>query len=191
MQGGPFTPLSPDFGSGRTPYSGAWQVTNGQVGAALAQTVNRVVYIPFQCGAGTWDRIAVNVGVAVASSAQRFGLYAPTSAGLPGALIADFGTAATTSTGVASVTISQPVPSGLCFIATVSQGGASGATLAAVDTTYAAAAASANYYLSTAASIIGGQLTGFFEGSVSGALPSTATVGDYNLGVPKIGYRWA
>lgn len=191
MQGGPFSPLLSDSVSGRTPYSGAWQAVTSQVGTALAQTLNRVIYIPFRAGPGTWDRLAVNVASAVASSAQRFGLYAPTSAGIPGALIADLGTVATTGTGVASVTISQPVPSGLFFIATVSQGGASGATVTGTDPSFGTGDVVQNYYMSAAANVITNPLTGFFESSVSGALPSTATVGDYNTIVPKIAYRWA
>jgi hypothetical protein len=66
----------------------------------------------------TIDRIAVEVTTAAATSTVRLGLYSSTD-NVPSALIADFGTVASDTTGVKEKTISQAVSKGLIWAAYV------------------------------------------------------------------------
>ena len=66
----------------------------------------------------TIDRIGIEVTTAAASSTIRLGLYED-NAGVPGDLIADFGTVSTATTGVKELTVSQAVSKGRVFAAWV------------------------------------------------------------------------
>lgn len=71
----------------------------------------------------TLDRTGVLLTTAAGSSAVRIGLYEDDD-GLPGTLVADFGTVATTSgTGVREITISQAVTRTRYWACVVAQGG--------------------------------------------------------------------
>lgn len=74
--------------------------------------------------AATLDRIAINVTTAVAGSTVKLGLYADNGTGKPGALIADYGSVSTATTGAKTLTISQAVPAGLVWLVTLTLGGA-------------------------------------------------------------------
>jgi len=189
MQGGPFSPLRIESATYQA-RSGGWQVTTLSVGSGLAQAVNSLYYQPRSTSGGRLDRIAVQVGSAVASSAQRFGIYLPATDGRPGALLADLGTVATTGTGLASLTVSVDLPPGMVYFATVSQGGASGATVSSAANSTQGFAASSHYNSSTT-NLFDAEVVGFIQTGVTGALPATATPADHGGTYPKIGWRWA
>lgn len=189
MQGGPFSPLRSESATYQA-RSGGWQVTSLSVGSALAQAVNSLYYQPRSTSGGRLDRIAVQVSSAVASSAQRFGIYLPATDGRPGELLDDLGTVATTGTGLASLTVSVDLPPGLVYFATVSQGGASGATVAATTNSTQAFVATVHYNNSTT-NLFDAELVGFIQTGITGALPATATPADHGGQVPKVGWRWA
>lgn len=136
-------------------------------------TVDRVYYVPISFRrACTLDRIGFTLTAAVASSVARLGIYTDTD-GRPGSLVVDAGTVSTAAgLGAKEIVISQAVDRGRYWLACVSQGGASGATLwqsfgyATAHLVSAAAAADFN---------TSGMASGFRESGVSGALPATAT----------------
>lgn len=169
---------------------GAWQLTTTTSGTLFAQLLNAVYYQPRVVGGGPIDRIAVGVTTGVASSAQRFGIYLPDAAGMPGTLVTDLGTVATTATGTATLTVAADLPPGLIYFATVSQGGASGTTVNAADNLQLAMVAP-DFYNTSPTNLFSAQLAGYVQTGISGALPSTATVIDHGAQVPKIGWRWA
>jgi hypothetical protein len=92
--------------------------------AALSQSVMKC--IPFSVGVTTtFDRIGIFHGSNVVGSTYRMGIYEDDGAGLPGALILDAGTVATSASAntFLEVTISQQLTPGLYWLAGVSQGG--------------------------------------------------------------------
>lgn len=134
------------------------------------QTVNRLLYLPFIVPRRkTFDRIAVNHTGTTGGvgSVARLGIYANATNGddKPGELVLDAGTVdTTTAAAFKPITISQALDPGLYWLCCVSQW----ATTNPVFTTLVTP--------TLAAPDINGLTTGaFFESSVTGALPSTAT----------------
>jgi hypothetical protein len=95
--------------------SGSGSLTNGVL--ALVPFMSPV--------ANTLDRVGVEVVTTAggSGSVHRLGLWA-NSAGLPGTLLTDFGTVATTSTGLFEITISQAVSANTLYWLGVAQQGA-------------------------------------------------------------------
>lgn len=74
--------------------------------------------------AASFDRIAVNITTAAASTTVRLGVYAHDPATEnPGALLFDAGTVDSSTTGTKEITISETLAAGIYWFATVSQGG--------------------------------------------------------------------
>lgn len=123
-------------------------------------TQNRLFALPFNVGASrAFDRIAVN-SLGVAATNVRLGIYADSN-GKPGALILDAGTVATTSAGLAQITISQTL-SGRVWLACVGQGGA--ASVTRVGLLWLPDVGSPSSYSN-------GQGLAYYQDSISGTLP--------------------
>lgn len=85
---------------------------------AAASTVMRLIpiYVP-NLGGVTVTSIGVEVTAGGTGSLARFGIYGPQANGLPGDLIVDGGTAATTGTGFVSVSVSTLLRQGWWYAA--------------------------------------------------------------------------
>lgn len=157
-----------------TPMAVGSYYPTGIHASTIPMTVNRVYYVPISFRrACTLDRIGfTGLTAAVASSVARLGIYTDTD-GRPGSLVVDAGTVSTAAgLSAKEIAISQAVDRGRYWLACVSQGGASGATLRA-SLGYAT-----GHLVSSAVAAdfnTGGLASGFYEDSVSGALPATAT----------------
>lgn len=96
--------------------------TTGTVSVAVGSFTMCNMVIPYP--GITIDRIAVEVTTAVAGATPRLGIYGSTSEGLPGSLIADFGTVDGSTTGVKELTVSQALPAGRIWLVAAQQGSA-------------------------------------------------------------------
>jgi hypothetical protein len=162
--------------------SGQYYRTPGVLGVTEAAVQDRMYLYPlFTPTDITLDRIQIMSGNLSATGSVRLGLYTE-SGGNPSSLILDAGTVSVASgtDNIVEVTISQAVTAGLFFVAAVLQTSLvtkTFRTLSAVATT------SQNHYLTRvsngAAAFLFDSTTGFYQNSVSGALPSTATVDGY------------
>ncbi len=144
---------------------------------------SRLVAYPYQFDvASTVDRVSLEVTTTAASSTVRLGLYLPGTDGMPNALYKDFGTIdSATATGVVTITISETIPRGLYWVCSASQGGA--------PTVRGRGIANAIVPQAT-----GGNVNAYavYVDGVTGALPSTfGSPGQYQLNIPKIGFRGA
>ena len=144
---------------------------------------SRLVAFPYQFDvASTGDRVSLEVTTTAASSTVRLGLYLPGADGMPNALYKDFGTIdSATATGVVTITISETIPRGLYWVCSASQGG--------VPTVRGRGIANAIVPQAT-----GGNVNAYavYVDGVTGALPSTfGSPGQYQLNIPKIGFRGA
>lgn len=142
---------------------------------SLTLNVNTVRYKPFFVPVRrAFDRIGVNVATAGGAGAvARMGLY-NSSGGKPSTLIVDAGTISTTSTGAKEITISQTLDAGLYYVAIVGQ------TASCVVSAYAPLVP--EYQPVTATPSAGNEAMALVEGSITGALPSTATPLDPSAG---------
>lgn len=88
----------------------------------VGNTLGRCHFTPFFAPVRmTFDRMGAQVGTAGGTGAVvRLGIYA-NAGGVPTSLILDAGTAATTSTGLKEVTISQSLDPGWYWLASVTQ----------------------------------------------------------------------
>lgn len=157
-----------------TPMAVGLYYPTGIHASTIPLVVDRVYYVPISFRrACTLDRIGfTGLTAAVASSVARLGIYTDTD-GRPGALVVDAGTVSTAAgLSAKEIVISQAVDRGRYWLACVSQGGASGATLRAslgyANAQLVSSAIAADFNT-------GGLASGFYESSVSGALPATAT----------------
>lgn len=94
-------------------------------GSTLALTADTAIYIPVWFGrACTLDRVGVSQSTTGgASSVMRLGLYTPDpTTGLPGEVLADFGTVTGNGDGYREITISQAVDAGLHWQCIAAQG---------------------------------------------------------------------
>jgi hypothetical protein len=136
----------------------------GSGGTNSAITQNTLHAIPFYVGnTTTFDRIGIN-GVGGAAGTVRLGIYLDNN-GLPGTLLADYGTVSMGGSGFLSITIS-PTLSGIVWLAAVSQG--AGCTTSTVGFMY-------NPFIGNTDSpyASGASGTGYYQTGVSGSLPST------------------
>lgn len=94
--------------------------SQGALGAAAAVTANTLYALPFMIGrGGTIDRVGVNVSTAVAASNVRMGIYRNLN-GIPGTLVADLGTVATTPAGFKEISgLTAKLQPGLHWLAAV------------------------------------------------------------------------
>lgn len=87
----------------------------GNTGAMVANTIYATpLWVPF--GGRAIDRVGAAVGTGVAASTVRLMAHAPGADGHPGALIWDFGTVSTATSGDKEITVSRVLPGGLCFL---------------------------------------------------------------------------
>jgi hypothetical protein len=153
----------PSLGQSATGRYYALDSTTDSGAPAAAGTSGRMCTQPVFFRAGTIDRIGVYITAGAGSSVVRLGIYS-TSSGIPGSLLVDGGTVATTSTGFKEVTVSQVVSAGLYWLAAVAQ-------TATPDWAYCQSPrgqlseTSAGNYVYYA----------YTENSVTGSLPGTAT----------------
>ena len=127
----------------------------------------------------TFNQIAATPTTVTTSGTVRLGIYA-NSAGAPGALIADYGTASFTTSNVpATITISQTLAPGKYWLAGVVQTGS--ATWLGTSATASGYASPTQRMSSVTSSAFA---TGWTQASVTGALPSTgASMTVSNIGL--------
>lgn len=146
--------------------SGAWHGFPAY-GAATSANVpdGRLFALPVWPGrACTVTGIAANVTLALVGGNLRFGLYADAD-GVPGALVADWGTVATGVTGIRSVTgLSTALRPVLHWAVVARQGGLLNLGLTARDTWEPLA--------SETVPTLSGSLSGYYRDGVTGALPA-------------------
>jgi hypothetical protein len=110
----------------------------------------------------------------------RLGLYLPDAAGRPGALLVDAGTVDATLTGLLAKTVSQAMPRGLLWTAVVAQG-------ATTTQPQARVLIAQGRFVNFTAVAAAQNRPGYFQASVPGALPATATPRtDSNVGVATL-----
>jgi hypothetical protein len=115
----------------------------------------------------TFQAIGVlSSGGGAAGSVIRFGIYADNGSGYPGARIIDCGTAASTGTGVISVTTSIALTPGLVWLTCVAQGQAG-----TQPTVYGAYTSRTAFALGTSQPV--GYVESYQGGTISGALPAS------------------
>ena len=136
--------------------------------AAAAIAANRMTLLPAPMRAGLYDRIGARVTVAAAGSTVRLGVYDSDDNGQPRTLLLDAGTIDGNSATIQTITIALTLPAhGVYWLASVSQGGTP--TVAAINSA-TAPSLPASYTSDPQASF-----HGFFQDSVTGALPGTVT----------------
>lgn len=99
------------------------RLSNFGSGATLVMIANTLYAHPFFIGCKqTWTKCGIRVtAAAAAGKLARIGLYGVTSEGLPGALIADFGTLLVDATGNIEITgLSQTIEIGFYYLCIVS-----------------------------------------------------------------------
>lgn len=147
--------------------SGAWHGFPAY-GAATSATVpdGRLFALPFWPGRScTVTAVAANVTVALVGGNIRFGLYANAD-GVPGTLVADWGTVATGLTGIRSVTgLSAAVRPVLHWLVIARQGGLLNLGLTARDTW--------EPLVSETTPTLVANNSGYYRDGVTGALPAS------------------
>lgn len=156
--------------------------------ATINATLNRQYYIPFPVyQACTVTAIACSVTtLGAAGAVVRLGIYNSDANGLPGTLLIDGGTVASTGTGAKEVTISQALTPGIYWLAVVPQVVTCSLTALVGVNAYGALGSPSNQ----AATPIGG----YFEAGITGALAnraaSDATLGgNFQSNVPRVGLK--
>lgn len=151
------------------PTSTCVQMTS-RMAAANAAAINRCLYVPLWATPGhAYTNFGCRVGAASSSGVLRVGIYAPTSGGLPGTLITDGGTVASTSTGARWVSISYTAKTPVLWVAICPQTDVTSLTLYASNNN----SGWSPMFLGTPSN---GEAVGcYYEDSVSAGLPSTAT----------------
>lgn len=95
---------APWFTYSPMPISGRYVYTSYGATSTVVPGLDSARYAPFAAWQGfTATSIAIEVTTLQATSVVRLGLYADSGAGLPGALITDFGTVSAASTGVKTI----------------------------------------------------------------------------------------
>lgn len=139
--------------------------------STISHNLNRMTYMPIWLPASSSvDRLGVEVTtVGAAGSVIRVGMYDDDGGGRPGALLVDAGTVDATTTGAKELTVTQDLASGGVYwlaavaqVATATLRSATGPLLPVGTDTLAAATAAT-------------PPVGFYENSISGALPASAT----------------
>jgi hypothetical protein len=154
-------PPFPTGGFTKIPAAG-FPVNDAQIAMGVGEMRTCPLISP--SGGITIKSLTIKIDVAAsAGGTMRLGLYTD-SAGLPGTLVADFGTVVTTSTGLVTLgSLTQPAAAGLTHLVMACQGQGCSPQLAQgtpLGSTATAAGGSANPYMS----------------GVTGALPGTFTV---------------
>lgn len=95
---------APWFGTAPMPISGRYVYTTYGATATVVPGLDSARYSPFPVWDGfTATSISIEVTTLQATSVVRLGLYADSGAGLPAALITDYGTVSAASTGVKTI----------------------------------------------------------------------------------------
>lgn len=165
--------------------TGFYYATPGSTASAAA-TKDALYYTPFWfVGGQAWDKIGVYVATGVASSVARLGIYSSVN-GKPSAKMAEGAstpsTASSSSAAEADLTWTAPY-TGVFWLASVNQGGASGATLTALNQIA---------LMTPSEAVTNANRPGFYETGVSGALPASAgTLNANTATVPRVFVRAA
>lgn len=162
----------PAYGIAAPIQSGAWRMTDGSSAFTSTHASGTERANPLRVPAGTTlVAVAVNVTTLAAASVVRVGARADNN-GRPGALLADWGTVDSTTTGVKTISpIAFVVPSDLIWITATAQGGNPvlsarfGSDRTAID------GATSGEVLATLVP------ASYFQSGVTGALPATFTSG--------------
>jgi hypothetical protein len=148
-------------------YSSWGGLSSPGVSSAIPASTNVFLRFPVS-RACTLDRIGLEITTLGAASVVRLGIYAETN-GKPAALILDAGTIDATGTGLKEITISQAITAGVVWLCAAAQGSSTVAWRCADAGDLGGSVSNST----TNASQQGRSV--FVEGSVSGALPSSAT----------------
>lgn len=129
---------------------------------------------------GTLTGVGVGVVTGGATSTLRFGLRAYNPAtGLPGALIQDFGTVASTAAGFTSITVSRGLTGGTPYVLTIAQQGGTAPSLTN------AGSRSGPWAMTTPT------LGGHIQSAAAGALPANGTWVSSGSNAPALWVRFA
>lgn len=151
--------------------------------STAALTLNQMLLVPLWLPAGTLDQIIQEVTtLGAAGAVLRMGVYADSGSARPtGAALVDGGTVASTTTGNKTVSISLAITGGWYWIGVVAQ------------TAVCTIRSCLGLYQSIPTSAFGsaiGQNSGYTQASVSGALPTAASLGN-SVTVPRVGVRYS
>lgn len=153
-------PVSVPYGEFQS--AGRWVYPWGTI-ASRNLVLNRLTLIPVYNPLGrSFDRVGISVGTAsLAGAVARCGVYADAN-GIPGNLIAEFGTLPADAVANPTLVISQFLPAGIIWYALTVQGDASGQI----------SGPQALGIPGMLRSDQGGNSIGYFMNGVSGALPT-------------------
>lgn len=166
--------------------SGGYLAAVGTGTSSLALTQNLLyaspIWVPRSC---TLDKIGAEITTAAASSTLRLGIYADDGNARPGAkLVEASATVDGTSQTAQEKDMSLAVAQGLYWLACVAQGG--------TPTVRSNANPVHGYVFPTLGTALGANpVSSVTQASVSGALPSTFTVGGQAIREPRIVVRVA
>ena len=158
-----------------------YMVPSGDVSTetTIALVLDRLYLIPFPIGeALSIDRIAASVTtLGAAGAVVRLGLYASDADNFPAALVADFGTIDSTTTGYKELTISQSLSSGLLYWI-----GVAGQVVAC--TMRAPTIGVGAEWVSDASNSADARVCCYYQTPVTGAFPNPAVVSATAYSVP-------
>jgi hypothetical protein len=123
-------------------------------------------FIPY---AQTFDRVCVTCTTLAASSVIRAGVYADNGSGYPGALISDWGTMDTSTTGDKTITVSWSPTPGLYWMVGVAQGGTPTVRM------HTSSGGSLGLSSASQGNLGGGGIAGYSQSSVTAGLPANWT----------------
>lgn len=156
------------FGNVPVVRSGAWH-TLPPAGAPSSANfpADRLFAIPFYPGRScTVQALAVNVTLALVGGNIRMGLYSASAAGVPDALVADYGTVTVGLTGIRSIAgLSTAVRPVLSFLAVARQGGLLNLGLSSRDTW--------DQFVSDSSAVLAESRNTYYRDTVAGALPAS------------------
>lgn len=163
-------------------YSGTFGYSNGS--GTMSVTIGSMYVRPFWLPVRrSFDRIAVNVATAAATSVLRSGIYSHES-GVPTSLIVDGGTASAATTGLKELTISATLEPGLWWLAVVAQ-----VAQPVLTSPQATSTVSPFWGVLTPTGI--GVASWPVMGGVTGALPATFTASNSANNAPNLTLRAA
>lgn len=170
---------APWFGTAPMPISGRYVYTTYGATGTVVPGLDSARYSPLPVWTGfTATSISVEVTTLQATSVVRLGLYADSGAGLPAALITDFGTVSAASTGVKTISPGGGIVFAdrtlywLCAVVQVAGG--------------TAALRTSNYHdtliLPSSTGVTNSTINAYVQAGVSGALGSPAVPADASGG---------
>ena len=168
-------------GTGATYHAGFFYGAMQGTSDSFVATANTMYLMPFLVDkAHTFTGITVNITSAGATgSVVRLGIYADDGTGIPGVLVLDTGTIDGTLTTYQAKTISQMLPPGQYWLAVAGQG-----SPATQPTLKAASGFGSRYFGMN--NYANGTSAGYYQSSVTGALPNPAVQGGDITKIPSV-----